>query len=103
MKLQIIKRKYPKAFQTFIVKRKDIIYLSADVRSYWKEITEFMDKQEIFITIEKPCVGFNFYVWDELSEKHESDYDYLFRDKAETLAIEKAFQILEERLQETGK
>ena len=116
MKLQIIKRKYPKACQTFIAKRKDIIYLSADVRGYWKEITDFMDKRglEIFMLnygeFFKPIIinrkddkHKTIYVYKNESMNTKSDCLFKTRNQAETLAIKKAFQILEEKLQEGGK
>ena len=116
MKLRIIKAKYPKAFQTFVAKRKDIIYLSADIRGYWKEITDFMDKQGLRIYILNYGGFFKPIIIDRKDEKHRTVYVYknqnmntksdsLFkkRNQAETLAIKKAFQILEEKLQEGGK
>ena len=104
MKFKQLGKRYPKAFDVFIDKMNlDYDYImDADVRCYWKEITDFMDKQEVIITthyityhLAKPCFAI-----DIKNTKNLILFSTILSNKrsvAETKAIDKAFEILEER------
>lgn len=107
MKISQLKKKYPKGFDKFINKMKlDYDYLeSEDIRCYWKEITDFMDKQGIIYTVKFDNITNE--LIPEIFEKCLDGYFFKYElgrfkknDKAETKAICKEFEILENRLKE---
>lgn len=105
MKISQLEKKYPKGFDKFINEMKlDYDYLeSEDIRCYWKEITDFMDKQGIKISLD--VEDWIFYQGKiSFIRDIENLFIYTpcfkFRKQAETKAIAKAFEVLENRLKE---
>ena len=102
MKFKQLGKRYPKAFDVFIDKMNlDYDYImDADVRCYWKEITDFMDKQGILILINHITFGIEWRYDIEILANRSVSFqrDIKSRKLAEIKAIEKAFEILEQRL-----
>jgi len=109
MKLSQLQKKYPKAFK-LLTKSKRIKFESFwhhqddDIRAHWKGITDFMDKQGIYIAYyidEYAPPLFIYYIYDKVEKKeYKEDTVYEKRFIMETKAIKKAFEILEERSKE---
>lgn len=107
MKLKQLSKKYPKAWKQYYLSNYcDRYFDDDDVRDCWRGITDFMDKQGIYIDLEylylrgfKYCV--TYCISGELEFAHSEYYDY--RKQAETKAIEKVFKILEERSNKNEK
>ena len=102
MKLSQLQKKYPKAFDKFIKRYTYTHALDNNIREWWSDITDFMDKQGIIITTS--TYGRLFYgaiyikdIDKEVCFEWESKC-VTSRSQAETKAICKAFEILEERL-----
>jgi hypothetical protein len=121
MKLSQLQKKYPKAYYKFVTYFRKTQPKSMcqevyemmdrvkdyDVRGWWKEITDFMDKQGVIIAMGVTTYtnSFHYVIWRQIKKNngfvngYMSD-DFKFRKQAETKAIEKAFQILEGRSKE---
>ena len=105
MKLSTLKKKYPNTFHKFYTSRfcenyylriANVPILETDVRNHWREITDFMDKQGIKIYVYPNSKFWTCVIVGVFRIERELKN----RQQAETKAIEKAFQILEERSKE---
>jgi len=75
-----------------------------EVRGWWREITDFMDKQGIYMAYyidEYAPPLFMYYIYDKVDGKeYKEDLVYEKRSIMETKVIKKVFEILEERSKE---
>ncbi len=115
MKMSYLKKNYPKGFKKFIIKKYKIekshqhsryysikeIETYGNVRNFWSDIVDFMDKQGIYISVSRvSCVDKSYFVINVVSTVHYKNGGYTItsRKVAETLAIKDAFKKLEDCL-----
>ena len=95
MELLQLAKKYPKAWkQYYLSKQCEGFFADDDIREYWSYITDFMDKQGIKIYAYPNGKSWIYVIIGVF----RIERGLKNRQQAETKAIQKAFEILEERI-----